>query len=435
MERASRQPSHRAHTRQRRPPRPVSGAPRVLSPDPAALAVYHRAVSAESSSPPPIAVPATVEALRAILDRIGQPVFVKDRASRFVLVNEAFAALGGVRPDAMVGRSDFDFFPEEQARAFQRDDRELFATGEPITIETESLTDAAGSVRLLRTVKRPLFAEGTSEVTHVVGVIADITFTKDEERRLRDANEELEQRVRERTALLESAQAQLLRKERIDVLGQLTASLAHQIRNPLAAIATASAILRRKLGEEPDPDIAQAVAAILEEVWNANRIITSLVDYARVKAPIVSPARVDELVERAIAATDPPDTIEIDREIEPDLVVDVDVVQACDAIASVIRNAYEAMPRGGRLTVIVTEDRDEILIAIEDDGPGLTRDVVNNLFEPLVTNKPLTMGLGLSMARLLLENQHGTIRAATQRGGGARFEIRLPASKAPLNTP
>ncbi len=381
-----------------------------------------------STEPPavPLTLPATVEALRAVIDHVGQPIFVKDRAFRFVLVNEAFAALAARRPEELIGRDDHDFFPREQAEAFQRDDLAVFTRGEPLTIETEPLTDADGSVRLLRTLKRPMRIAGTTEVAYVVGVITDVTTTKDEERKLRDANEELERRVRERTAALESAQAELLRKERLDVLGQLTASLAHQIRNPLAAIATASAILRRKLGGGADPDVAQAIGAILEEVWVANRIITDLVDYARLKAPTLARTNVEELLERAIEATRPPESVHIELEVEPSLVAHVDPSQARDAIASVVRNACEAMPHGGHLFVSASRERDTVVIAIEDDGPGLTRDVIEDLFEPLVTHKPLGMGLGLSTARLLLENQGGTIRAATQRGAGARFEIRLP---------
>jgi signal transduction histidine kinase len=281
-------------------------------------------------------------------------------------------------------------------------------------------------VHILRTVKEPVRDPRTGEITHLVGIITDVTSIKRAEQALRDTNEELERRVRERSKALEAVQTELLRKERLSVLGQLAASVAHQIRNPLAAIATASAILRRKLAATDDPDITQSITAILEEVWGANRIITELLDYARVKAPMVKRTSVEELIDSALSATSPPDAVTIEREVEEALVVEVDVRQAGDAIASVIRNAYEAMPSGGRLRVSACDDGDAVLVAIEDTGPGLTRDAIKGLFEPLVTSKPLGLGLGLATARLLLENQKGSIRAATQGGGGARFEIRLP---------
>ncbi len=370
--------------------------------------------------------PTSGELLRAIVDHIGHPVFVKDREFRFVLVNPAFSALIGREHEEILGRTDYDFFPKEQSDFFRSIDVQVYERGNSVVVDEESLTDTDGGMHLLRTLKEPVRDPHSGEITHLVGIITDVTSIKRAEQALRDTNEELERRVRERTNALEDVQAELLRKERSSVLGQLAASVAHQIRNPLAAIATASAILRRKLSAQGDPDVAQALAAILEEVWGANRIITELLDYARVKAPQLQAVSVDDLIENALEATSAPRGVTIERAVEPDLVVHVDARQAGDAIASVIRNGYEAMPSGGRLLVSACSERDEVLVAVEDSGPGLTRDAIKGLFEPLVTSKPLGLGLGLATARLLLENQKGSIRAATQGGGGARFEIRLP---------
>lgn len=374
----------------------------------------------------PFAVADSADLLRSIVDHVGLPVFVKDRAFRYVLVNPALGELLGQRADDLIGKTDYDVVPREQADFFRQIDLQVFERGEPIVIEEEPLTDQQGANHILRTVKEPIRDPATGEVTHLVGIITDVTLLKNAERALRSANEELEHGIRARTAELENAQAELLRKERLSVLGRLAASVAHQIRNPLAAIATASSILRRKLASSGDPEVGQALTAILEEVWGANRIITDLLDYARVKIPVLAPIEVEELLEQAIVAAAPPDAVSFERELDPDLRVDVDLRQARDAIASVIRNGCEAMPSGGRLRLSANREGDTVLIAVEDSGPGLTREAIKGLFEPLVTSKPLGLGLGLATARLLLENQKGSIRAATQRGGGARFEIRLP---------
>jgi PAS domain S-box-containing protein len=390
-------------------------------------------VSATISTAPEasgISPPTSSDLLRAIVDHVGLPMFVKDRSFRFVLVNRALADLVRCSAEDLVGRSDYDFFPVEQADFFRSVDTQVFERGQPVIVEEESLTDPAGKVHVVRTVKEPLRDLLTGEITHLVGVITDVTDAKRTVQTLRGANEELERRVRDRTRELETARAELLRKERLSVLGQLAASLAHQIRNPLAAIATASAILRRKLAASQDPEVAQALAAILEEVWGANRIITELLDYARLKAPVIESVSAVELVEQALESAAPNDKVRVERELEAGLHVLVDVRQARDALASVLRNACEAMPGGGRLLVTASGGEDEALVAIEDSGPGLTRDALKGLFEPLVTSKPLGLGLGLATARLLLENQRGSIRAATQRGGGARFEIRLPLAPA-----
>ena len=377
-----------------------------------------------------ISPPTSSDLLRAIVDHVGLPMFVKDRNFRFVLVNPALADLVRCSAQDLVGRTDYDFFPVEQADFFRSVDAQVFEHGQPVIVEEESLTDPAGTVHIFRTVKEPLRDPRSGEITHLVGIITDVTDAKQAVQTLRGANEELERHVRDRTRELENARAELLRKERLSVLGQLAASVAHQIRNPLAAIATASSILRRKLATDEDPDVAQALTAILEEVWGANRIITELLDYARLKAPVIESVSVLELVEQAIESAAPPEKILVERQLEPELFVLVDARQARDAIASVLRNACEAMPGGGRLAVAATGGEDEVLIAVEDSGPGLTREALKGLFEPLVTSKPLGLGLGLAPARRLRANQRGSIRAATQRGGGARFEIRLPLAPA-----
>ncbi|MFN9813515.1 MAG: two-component system sensor histidine kinase NtrB [Deltaproteobacteria bacterium] len=377
-----------------------------------------------------ISPPSSSDLLRAVVDHVGLPMFVKDRSFRFVLVNPALAELMRCSAQDLVGRTDYDFFPVEQADFFRSVDAQVFEHGQPVIVEEESLTDPAGTVHIFRTVKEPLRDPRSGEITHLVGIITDVTDAKQAVQTLRGANEELERHVRDRTRELENARAELLRKERLSVLGQLAASVAHQIRNPLAAIATASAILRRKLATDEDPDVAQALTAILEEVWGANRIITELLDYARLKAPVIESVSVLELVEQAIESAAPPEKILVERQLEPELFVLVDARQARDAIASVLRNACEAMPGGGRLVVAATGGEGEVLVAVEDSGPGLTREALKGLFEPLVTSKPLGLGLGRATARLLLENQRGSIRAATQRGGGARFEIRLPLAPA-----
>ncbi|MFN7699591.1 MAG: two-component system sensor histidine kinase NtrB [Deltaproteobacteria bacterium] len=377
-----------------------------------------------------ISPPSSSDLLRAVVDHVGLPMFVKVRSFRVVLVNPALAELMRCSAQDLVGRTDYDFFPVEQADFFRSVDAQVFEHGQPVIVEEESLTDPAGTVHIFRTVKEPLRDPRSGEITHLVGIITDVTDAKQAVQTLRGANEELERHVRDRTRELENARAELLRKERLSVLGQLAASVAHQIRNPLAAIATASAILRRKLATDEDPDVAQALTAILEEVWGANRIITELLDYARLKAPVIESVSVLELVEQAIESAAPPEKILVERQLEPELFVLVDARQARDAIASVLRNACEAMPGGGRLVVAATGGEGEVLVAVEDSGPGLTREALKGLFEPLVTSKPLGLGLGLATARLLLENQRGSIRAATQRGGGARFEIRLPLAPA-----
>ncbi len=363
--------------------------------------------------------------LSGIIEHIAHPVFVKDREYRYVLVNRACCALTGWTPGEIIGRTDYDFFSPAEADGFRAVDEQVYARGLPVVIAEEAATDAAGRTYRVRTSKVPLF-DPAGEVTHLVGIITDVTELKAAEAALRAANEELERAVEERSDALRDAQQALLRKERLAVLGQLAGGLAHQIRNPLAAMATAAAILRKKLGEHVDDDVRQALNVIREEVWEANRIITDLLDYARVKPPSRGDVPIQSLLDAAIEQAKLPTNVVIAWDVDAGLVVQVDERQMRDALGNVLRNAVEAMPRGGTLTISAHSGEEGTIIGVEDSGPGLTRASIANLFEPLVTSKPLGLGLGLSTARALVENQGGTIRCATQRGAGARFEIRVP---------
>ncbi len=365
------------------------------------------------------------ELLDAVLRLIGDPIFVKDRRHAWVWINDAFCALVGHPREALLGKTDHDFFPAEQADFFHRKDREVFDGREPVTIEEEPITDARGCVHILATTKAPLLS-ASGEVTHLVGVIHDISRLKSVEEDLRLANEGLERRVEERARELREAQTALLRKERLVALGQLSGGLAHQIRTPLAAINNAAAVLRQKLAGVGDADARRALEIISEEVWEANRIITDLLDFARVRPPSRARVGAVALIEGALAAARSAGSVSVICEVPADLDVVVDERQTRDALGNIIRNALEAMGERGTLTVRAAAAPPFARITIEDTGPGLSGEAAQHLFEPLVTSKELGLGLGLTTAKALIENQGGQLRLASSKGPGARFEIRVP---------
>lgn len=366
--------------------------------------------------------PALFEAMVA---GVPDAIFVKDRRRRYVLVNDAFLALAGITAEHILDATDRDILDAELEARYRSSDERVLEHGESVRFE-DDYVDPSGSTHLLATTKVPL-RDASGAITHLLGVTRDQTRAKAAEERLRLANEELERRVAERTEALRGAQQALLRKERLAVLGQLAGGLAHQIRNPLAAISNGASVLKRRLGDAIDEDVQAALAVILEEVWEANRIITELLDYSRIRPPSPSAVEVAPLVEAALELAKPPASLQVDKTVEPGIVAWVDERQMRDALANVLRNACEAMPSGGRLVIDAVAEGPEIRVAVEDTGPGITRESLAYLFEPLVTTKPLGLGLGLATAKGLIENQGGTIRVSTVSAGrGARFEVRVP---------
>jgi PAS domain S-box-containing protein len=362
--------------------------------------------------------------LAAILDHVAHPIFVKDRAFRFVLLNRALCDMVGFAREQMLGRTDYDFFPAPEADFFRQKDIEMFTSGEAVRIEEEPITDAHGRVHVLATTKVPL-RDATGRVAFLVGIIHDVTRLKAAEEELRRANDELERRVAERSAALAAAQQELLRKERLAVLGRLAGGLAHQIRNPLGAIAAAVPVVRSALAG----DLARATHAvdiIEEEIWRANRTITDLIEYARIRPALAQPVPVSELVEQTLATQHVPRDVHIVRDLPAVPPVNVDAAQTQGALENLVRNALDAMPRGGTLTISARRDGAHVVLRIADTGDGIPAEVRERMYEPLVTTKPLGLGLGLTTARALIENQRGSITFDAVPEGGTRFDVHLP---------
>ena len=383
---------------------------------------------ASDERPGDATAPASVslEFLGTVIDHVAHPIFVKDRDYRFVFVNEAFCAMVGFPCGQMLGKTDYDFFPEEEADFFRAKDAEMFASGERVVIEQEPISAADGHRHWLATTKVPYRPPGQPEVTHLVGIIHDVTRLKAAEEALRQSNEELERRVAERGRALAAAQGELLRKERLAVLGQLAGGVAHQIRNPLAIIKNASYVLEKAIGPTADPTIVGSLAMIHDEITHADGIVTDLLDYAAVRPPRFREVAIDEVIDLAVRSDRIPSIVRLEVEVASLPPLWLDDQQLHGALGNLIRNACEAMPDGGTLTVGARADGDVVAIFVEDTGPGIPPEVRDRLFEPLVTTKPLGLGLGLVTARTLVANHGGTIVAGTGKKGGARFEIRLP---------
>lgn len=364
--------------------------------------------------------------LQIVAEHIAHPIFVKDRQHRWVWVNAAFEALTGFSRMELLGRTDHDFFPKEQADFFHAKDREVFSTGTISVVEEERITDAQGQAHVLATTKAAL-RNDAGVITHLVGIIHDITRRKSVEEALRGENLELESRVAERTRDLRDAQQALLRRERLVVLGQLAGGLAHQIRHPLSVIQNAIAIVRRRVDVGRDEDLEHALFVMGEEVREADRIISDLIEFARVREASLERVDASALLDGVLAEIHVPDRIRLVRVGSAGDDIWVDPRQTRGALGNLIRNAIEAIEGAGRIEIGIAPDPAGKLVWVADDGPGIAPQVVRHLFDPLVTSKPLGLGLGLCTARALIENQGGSLVFAPSEKG-ARFEIRVPVA-------
>jgi two-component system sensor kinase FixL len=364
------------------------------------------------------------EFLSAIIDHVAHPIFVKDRDYRFVLLNRAMEGMIGIPRTEMLGHTDYDFFPKEQADFFREKDLEMFTLGKRVEITEEPLTDKEGRHHVLSTTKVPL-RDARGVITHLVGIIHDITPLKRAEESLREVSNALERRMQDRTDELLAAQTELVRRERLAVIGLFAGSLAHQIRNPLGSIKNA-AYLVQLASPTIDDDLRRALNIIQDEVGRANQIITDLVDYARVTPAQRRVVPVDLLMEIALSGMDLPTNVTVVTECPALPKVFVDPAQLQRALQKLVKNALQAMSNGGTLSLSARSEGDAVFLCVSDTGRGIPEDVRLRLFEPLVSANPGNLGLGLITARALIENQGGALALERTDHEGTCVMLRLP---------
>lgn len=235
---------------------------------------------------------------------------------------------------------------------------------------------------------------------------------------------------------LEQAQAEVRRSERLAALGQLSAGLAHEIRNPLAVIKGSAEMLSGK--SEPAPTLARELAGyIVGEVDRLNGIVTRFLDFARPLRVELRPEPVTAVVDRALKAVHdrwPGALVKVERryaERLPQGMLDSDLCE--QVFTNLIVNAYEAMaPAGGELRVTMTpalrQGRRGIEVDLQDTGPGVPGDLREQIFNPFFTTKKSGVGLGLSLVSKIVDEHGGSIRVSGEAGTGACFSVFLPAA-------
>ncbi len=228
---------------------------------------------------------------------------------------------------------------------------------------------------------------------------------------------------------LKEAQDRLGRRERLVVLGQLAGSVAHEIRNPLGVMKNSIYFLRltQKLKDEK---AMQHLGLIEDEITRANRIITELLDYARDPTSQIGQLVLQEAFYRALAEVEVPETIRVEHEFE-DGPMDVtgDSGQIERILANFLRNAVQAMPDGGLLSMRCQPRGDLMVAEVEDSGIGIAEDEIVRIFEPLYTGKAKGIGLGLPLSQRYAQLNGGRIECESELGTGATFRLVLPAAK------
>jgi PAS domain S-box-containing protein len=400
--------------------------------------------------------------LTSVINAIADPVFVKDEEHRWIVLNDSYCQFMGYPRAELLGKSDFDFFPEAEARVFWDKDVEVMRSG-ATNVNEENFTDSRGVKHVIAT-KKTVFVDATGGKV-LVGAIQDITEQRRVEAELARYREKLEQLVQERTAELSKAntelkqhmeerrraeeekraiEAQLARQQKLEAVGRLAGGVAHDFNNLLTGIFghVAIALKATKPGDRAHESLTEISGAARRAAALTRQLLAfssqQLIEPKVVRlSDIVSNLRA--LLERIIG-----EDVELEARGQPDLGrVRADPGQIEQVVVNLAVNARDAMPAGGRLTIetsnVQLDDATRpphvslrpgayVMLRMTDTGAGMSQELQKRIFEPFFTTKPVGQGTGLGLSTVygIVQQHGGALSVESAPGRGSSFTVYLP---------
>jgi len=395
-----------------------------------------------------------------IINTIADPIVVKDKDHRLVLVNDAVCALAGRSREEMVGGNDYDFFPKDQSDVFWKIDQNVFET-ERESINEEEITDAEGQRRVF-IAKKSLYRDLKGD-RYVVGVIRDITDLKQKELELRTLNEELESRVAARTSELASLNSELLkmnetlekrveeevsknrakdimlvRQNRQAVLGEILDHIAHQWKQPLNSISLIIQGLELIAcdGELTNEHIEETASKIMALLNHMAQTIDVFRDFYRPEKEKTA-FRLKDSIDMAVGFIAPAlrlHAIAVELDVDPALVALGYPKEYGQVLLNLLSNARNALAErkieAPRLKLKAFAEGGKAVVTITDNAGGIPDMDLDRIFEPYFTTRKAAggTGVGLYMSKNIIEKSMGGTLSAANVDGGAQFRIEIPTS-------
>jgi PAS domain S-box-containing protein len=372
--------------------------------------------------------------LRQIVDLVPHFIFAKDVQGRFILVNKAVADAYGTTVEDLLGKTDAHFNPnEDEVRHFREDDLRVIESGRPKFVAEETITDVAGNLRYLQTIKIPFVRSGTRDPA-ILGVSVDITDRKrSEEERLK-------------------LEGELQTARRMESLGVLAGGIAHDFNNLLVGIIGNAKMALMELA--PDSPARSHIDDLIVAGTRASELSAEMLAYSGRGTFVVEAVDLSDLVGQMmqLLTTYVAEKAEIRHDLPAGLpAVEADSTQIRQVVMNLITNSADAIPgEGGVISIstgVVHCDRGcielmtyhgdlaegpYVYFEVADNGTGMDMETRTKLFEPFYTTKFTGRGLGLSAVLGTIRAHRGAVHVESSPGVGSRFRVLLPVAPRPV---
>jgi PAS domain S-box-containing protein len=297
--------------------------------------------------------------------------------------------------------------------------------GEPINAHEYSSTSIDGKPYWVEIIATPI-KDKDGNVTAASELAVDITEKKRMQNELAKYSEKLEHLIEERTEQLKQTQAKLVKVQRLATIGELAAMVGHDLRNPLTGIRGATYYLKTKYGVEIDAKGKEMLKTIDECIDHSNKIINDLLEYSREMELDLTETSPKTLLSHSMSMLKIPENIQVIDATEAEPKIMADKAKINRVFVNIIKNAIDAMPNGGTLTVTSKAAEDNLAIAFTDNGIGMSEETLSKLGSPLFTTKSKGMGFGLSICKRIIEAHGGKISVESIIGKGTTVTVTIP---------
>jgi PAS domain S-box-containing protein len=342
---------------------------------------------------------------KKIISAIGEAVYILDPHLNITEVNRTHLKMFDVKIEEVMGMKCYELFFNRKERCHDCPFTRVFNTGDSFRIE-RMIPRPGGEMRYFDVIFCPLFDE-RGNVVEVICDVRDITKHKEMEKKL-------------------------ARSERLAAIGELSAGVAHELRQPLGVINNSVYYLKNKSKDIAQEKVKRHLTMLEKEVKHANRLITDLVAFASLEAPVFKDCDINQVVEEILSYVEIPPNIKVKKKLKESIpTIPADSFQIQRVCFNLVSNAMSAMSEGGYLEIRTGEDKngENIMISVADTGEGIPEENIAKVFEPYFTTKARGLGLGLSLCKKYVEAHGGKIGLESEVGKGTTFIVKLPINK------